>query len=106
MNRQNHRKPRLGWAQRVCPRFCLAILVTLATAPAAEATPKPSGSAGKRPLNALADATSPYLLQHAHNSVDWHPWGPEAFALARERDLPISLSVGYSACYWCHVMPE
>tara|TARA_B100000029_G_C17243992_1_gene840141 strand:- start:79 stop:768 length:690 start_codon:yes stop_codon:yes gene_type:complete len=62
----------------------LAILVTLATAPAAEATPKPSGSAGKRPLNALADATRPNLLLHAHNQVDWHPWGLEAFALARE----------------------
>ena len=54
--------------------------------------------------NRLADATSPYLLQHAHNPVDWFPWGDEAFARARSRDLPIFLSVGYAACHWCHVM--
>jgi uncharacterized protein len=54
--------------------------------------------------NRLADATSPYLLQHADNPVDWHPWGEEAFAEARERDVPIFLSVGYSSCHWCHVM--
>ena len=54
--------------------------------------------------NALAGETSRYLLQHAHNPVDWHPWGPEAIALAREQDKPIFLSIGYSACYWCHVM--
>jgi uncharacterized protein YyaL (SSP411 family) len=54
--------------------------------------------------NRLADETSPYLLQHADNPVDWHPWGEEALALARETDRPILLSVGYSACHWCHVM--
>ena len=54
--------------------------------------------------NRLIDETSPYLLQHAHNPVDWYPWGPEAFAAAREQDKPIFLSVGYSTCYWCHVM--
>ena len=54
--------------------------------------------------NRLADATSPYLLQHAHNPVDWYPWGPEALERARREDLPILLSVGYSACHWCHVM--
>jgi uncharacterized protein YyaL (SSP411 family) len=54
--------------------------------------------------NALAGETSPYLLQHAHNPVDWHPWGPEAIALAQQQDKPIFLSVGYSTCYWCHVM--
>ena len=54
--------------------------------------------------NRLADATSPYLLQHAHNPVDWYPWGEEALAAARERDVPILLSVGYAACHWCHVM--
>ncbi len=56
------------------------------------------------PPNRLADETSPYLLQHAHNPVDWYPWGDEAFAAARERNVPIFLSVGYSACHWCHVM--
>jgi uncharacterized protein YyaL (SSP411 family) len=54
--------------------------------------------------NHLAGETSPYLLQHADNPVDWYPWGEEALALARTRDKPILLSVGYSACHWCHVM--
>jgi hypothetical protein len=54
--------------------------------------------------NRLADATSPYLLQHASNPVDWYPWGDEAFAAARSRDCPIFLSIGYSTCHWCHVM--
>ncbi len=54
--------------------------------------------------NRLADETSPYLLQHAHNPVDWQPWGEEALALARREGKPILLSVGYSACHWCHVM--
>jgi hypothetical protein len=57
-----------------------------------------------RPANRLASETSPYLLQHAHNPVDWYPWGPEAFDLARREDRPVLLSVGYSACHWCHVM--
>jgi uncharacterized protein YyaL (SSP411 family) len=52
----------------------------------------------------LAGETSPYLLQHAHNPVDWYPWGEEAFARARAEDKPVLLSVGYSACHWCHVM--
>jgi uncharacterized protein len=54
--------------------------------------------------NRLAAQTSPYLLQHRDNPVDWHPWGEEALALARKEDRPILLSVGYSACHWCHVM--
>lgn len=54
--------------------------------------------------NRLAHETSPYLLQHADNPVDWWPWSPEAFAEARERGLPVLLSVGYSSCHWCHVM--
>jgi uncharacterized protein YyaL (SSP411 family) len=58
----------------------------------------------ERPANRLAGETSPYLLQHAHNPVDWYPWGPEAFAKAKAEDRPIFLSVGYSACHWCHVM--
>ncbi|WP_306317780.1 MULTISPECIES: thioredoxin domain-containing protein [unclassified Streptomyces] len=55
-------------------------------------------------MNRLAGVTSPYLLQHADNPVDWWPWGDEAFAEARRRDVPVLLSVGYSACHWCHVM--
>ena len=54
--------------------------------------------------NRLIHETSPYLLQHAHNPVDWYPWGDEAFARARAEDKPILLSIGYSACHWCHVM--
>jgi hypothetical protein len=54
--------------------------------------------------NRLAAESSPYLLQHAKNPVDWYPWGDEAFACAREEDRPVILSVGYSACHWCHVM--
>jgi len=55
-------------------------------------------------VNRLAAATSPYLLQHADNPVDWHEWGEEAFAEARRRNVPLLISVGYSACHWCHVM--
>ena len=54
--------------------------------------------------NQLASETSPYLLQHAENPVDWYPWGPEALKLAQELNKPILLSIGYSACHWCHVM--
>ncbi|MGW4895068.1 thioredoxin domain-containing protein [Kitasatospora sp. NPDC004240] len=54
--------------------------------------------------NRLADATSPYLQQHADNPVDWWPWGPDAFEEARRRGVPVLLSVGYAACHWCHVM--
>src|SRR5918999_3610576 len=54
--------------------------------------------------NRLALETSPYLLQHAENPVDWYPWGEEAFARAREEDKPVLVSIGYSACHWCHVM--
>ena len=57
-----------------------------------------------RHTNRLAQETSPYLLQHRHNPVDWYPWGPEALERARAEDKPVLLSVGYSACHWCHVM--
>jgi uncharacterized protein YyaL (SSP411 family) len=59
---------------------------------------------GRRHTNRLAGETSPYLLQHAHNPVDWYPWGPEALARAKTLDRPVFLSVGYAACHWCHVM--
>jgi uncharacterized protein len=58
----------------------------------------------RRHTNRLAGQTSPYLLQHAHNPVDWYPWGSEALERARQEDRPIFLSIGYSACHWCHVM--
>src|SRR5262245_12521996 len=54
--------------------------------------------------NRLIRETSPYLRQHAHNPVDWHAWGDEALRKAKELDRPIFLSIGYSACHWCHVM--
>lgn len=56
--------------------------------------------------NRLAQEKSPYLLQHAHNPVDWYPWGEEAFRLAREQDKPVFLSIGYATCHWCHVMEQ
>src|SRR6187200_2490332 len=73
-----------------------------------------TGSEGKRGsdrpsnqlkrANRLAHETSPYLRQHAQNPVDWYPWGPEALVRARAERKPIFLSIGYSACHWCHVM--
>ncbi len=63
-----------------------------------------AGDAKHAHTNRLARETSPYLLQHAHNPVDWYPWGEEAFEKAREEGKPILLSIGYSACHWCHVM--
>lgn len=61
-------------------------------------------SANSKPTNRLIQATSPYLLQHAHNPVDWYPWGAEALERAKVENKPIFLSIGYSACHWCHVM--
>ena len=72
----------------------LAVLAALCTPTIAQTT-KP---------NRLAAEKSPYLLQHAHNPVDWYPWGDEAFAAARKLNRPIFLSIGYSTCHWCHVM--
>jgi len=70
------------------------------------ATPEDLQGASTPPAwtNRLAGESSPYLLQHAHNPVDWYPWGEEAFARARAADRPILLSIGYAACHWCHVM--
>ncbi len=65
---------------------------------------KAEGVAEHKHTNALINETSPYLLQHAHNPVDWYPWGDEALTKARAEDKPILLSIGYSACHWCHVM--
>ncbi len=78
-----------------------ALLAQHAEDPAATETPV---TVQHKHTNRLADETSPYLLQHAHNPVDWYPWGPEAIERARAEDKPIFLSIGYSACHWCHVM--
>jgi len=66
----------------------------------------PTALAAEAPLhrNRLAQERSPYLLQHAHNPVDWYPWGEEALARARAENKPIFLSIGYATCHWCHVM--
>ncbi|MBI3088150.1 MAG: thioredoxin domain-containing protein [Candidatus Omnitrophica bacterium] len=73
--------------------------------PAASLEPMPADAQGRRP-NRLIHEKSPYLLQHAYNPVDWYPWGEEAFAKAKQEDKPVFLSVGYSTCYWCHVMEQ
>src|SRR5689334_19046301 len=72
----------------------------------ASASPPDSMNSDERGIlmNRLAAEHSPYLLQHAHNPVDWFPWGPEAFEKARTENKPIFLSIGYSTCHWCHVM--
>src|SRR5438093_1157970 len=64
----------------------------------------PDGS--PRYTNRLILETSPYLVQHAHNPVDWRPWGEEAFEAAKRLDRPVLLSIGYSTCHWCHVMEK
>jgi uncharacterized protein len=75
-----------------------------ANKPAAATGPATASKPASRPANRLANETSPYLLLHAHNPVDWYPWGDEAFAKAKREKKPIFLSIGYSSCYWCHVM--
>src|SRR5256886_259881 len=82
-------------------RFGILALTWLVTSTHAVAEPRPAASGH---TNRLAQEKSPYLLQHAHNPVDWYPWGEEAFAKARRENKPIFLSVGYSTCHWCHVM--
>ena len=77
----------------------------LACAPRAHGSiRRPWLTADRTGPNRLAQETSPYLLQHAHNPVDWYPWGDEALERAQREDKPIFLSIGYSACHWCHVM--
>ncbi len=93
-------------------RFGILALLWLVTANHSDADPTPAdavrsqSAATEKPeqINRLAHEKSPYLLQHAHNPVDWYPWGEEAFATARRENKPIFLSVGYSTCHWCHVM--
>jgi uncharacterized protein YyaL (SSP411 family) len=82
-------------------RFGFLALTWLVTSSDTFAEPKP---AAPEHTNRLAQEKSPYLLQHAHNPVDWYPWGEAAFAKAHRENKPIFLSVGYSTCHWCHVM--
>src|SRR5262245_58468991 len=86
-----------GWQALLC--FALLALPTGGSAQEAKA-PK------DKPTNRLAKESSPYLLQHAHNPVDWFPWGEEAFAKAKKEGKLVFLSVGYSSCHWCHVMEK
>ena len=82
-----------------------AVGTLIAGAPAAEkdiTMHQPPGE--QKYTNHLGNENSPYLLQHAHNPVDWYPWGEEALARGRAEDKPIFLSIGYAACHWCHVM--
>jgi uncharacterized protein YyaL (SSP411 family) len=77
-----------------------------ATPPAAASAVVRSTEQIRRAGNHLAGEASPYLEQHAHNPVDWFPWGAEALALAKQRQVPIFLSIGYATCHWCHVMEK
>jgi uncharacterized protein YyaL (SSP411 family) len=79
--------------------FSAAVQANNATPAKSDAKP-----AAKHPANKLAGETSPYLLMHAHNPVQWYPWGEEALSKAKKEKKPIFLSIGYSSCYWCHVM--
>src|SRR3972149_2010779 len=81
--------------------FLMLALGWIASARTASAEDgKPSASTTPKHTNRLAQETSPYLLLHAHNPVDWYPWGEEALAKARREKKPIFLSIGYSSCYW------
>src|SRR5262249_53258269 len=91
----------------------LAVVICMTAAPHLKPAVAEEGAVGGRPgdyaatpykyTNKLIDSNDPYLLLHAHNPVDWYPWGPEALAKAKKENKPIFLSIGYSTCYWCHV---
>lgn len=101
--------------REIAVRFCVVVAIGLFAVATLKAQEVPTSEtkdpaiannedAAEMHTNRLIDETSPYLLQHAHNPVDWYPWGEEAFAKAKREGKPIFLSVGYSTCYWCHVM--
>src|SRR5262249_38257144 len=91
----------------------LAVVICMTAAPHLKPAVAEEGAGGGRPgdyaaapykyTNKLIDSNDPYLLLHAHNPVDWYPWGPEALAKAKRDNKPIFISIGYSTCYWCHV---
>jgi uncharacterized protein YyaL (SSP411 family) len=84
------------------PRYLVLFLLLIAVLPAA--ADQPGDPPKEKHVNRLARESSPYLLQHAHNPVDWYPWGDEAFAKAKKEGKLVFLSIGYSSCHWCHVM--
>jgi uncharacterized protein YyaL (SSP411 family) len=86
--------------------LCLMLGAALLSGPTTDGAAPPAGTAGPKRANRLARESSPYLLQHAHNPVDWFPWGPEAFAKAKKENKLVFLSIGYSSCHWCHVMEK
>src|SRR5438874_1226315 len=92
------------WRQPAMISALAMVLVWTALGCAAETEPPAARANKDRPTNRLARESSPYLLQHAHNPVDWFPWGPEAFDKARKEGKLVFLSIGYSSCHWCHVM--
>ncbi|CAI8615056.1 unnamed protein product [Vicia faba] len=97
LNRFFHHQPHSLFTKPISRfPFSLPIILSMSTSH--------SSSNQHKFTNRLASEQSPYLLQHAHNPVDWYPWGEHAFAEARRRDAPIFLSIGYSTCHWCHVM--
>ncbi len=106
-----HRSVAARWARVLLAGVTLAWLATEVLKPATPALDDRAGGQSRmsesnptRTANRLLREKSPYLLQHAHNPVDWYPWGEEAFEKARREDKPIFLSIGYSTCHWCHVM--
>ncbi|MGC3970439.1 MAG: thioredoxin domain-containing protein [Pirellulales bacterium] len=96
--------PMVRW-RRLLPVLAVAATgAVAATTSCAQDAPVRPAPTDPPPVNRLAKEASPYLRQHQHNPVDWYPWGDEAFARAKKDDRPIFLSIGYSACHWCHVM--
>src|SRR5437899_3369373 len=84
-----------------------ALIVALSSGCIAGAAEPSTDKAAKgQPANRLARESSPYLLQHAHNPVNWNPWGAEAFEQAKKEGKLVFLSIGYSSCHWCHVMEK
>ncbi|MDG2391252.1 MAG: DUF255 domain-containing protein [Planctomycetaceae bacterium] len=87
-----------------CAKYRLPLVIFSSVFSLLTAVGLAEDSSPKTTSNRLADESSPYLLLHAHNPVNWYPWGPEAFEAAKKENKPIFLSIGYSSCYWCHVM--
>ena len=89
---------------RLAFRFALLVALAAFAMPASSADDPKVKDKPKSKSNRLAKESSPYLLQHAHNPVDWYPWGQEAFDKAKKEKKLVFLSIGYSSCHWCHVM--